>query len=180
VAAHVQTERGARAAIEAGVASIEHGWVLTDDDLALARKNRVVLVSTDFTEAALRAGGTDAEQAHRLHAKYVDRLRRAYSAGVTVVFGTDLMSDIPGQTRGTAALAYVDSFVEAGVPASAIVRAMTSDAARLLGVDKQRGFLKSGMAADIVAVKGNPLEDPQALKRTVFVMKDGAVFRGPQ
>ena len=52
MAAHVQTEKGARAAIEAGVASIEHGWVLTDEDLALAKKNRVVLVSTDFTVTA--------------------------------------------------------------------------------------------------------------------------------
>jgi hypothetical protein len=81
--------------------------------------------------------------------KFVDRLRRAYKAGVTVVFGTDLMVSIPGQTRGEAALDYIDSFVEAGVPAPAIVRAMTSDAARLLGVDEERGTLKPGMAADI-------------------------------
>jgi imidazolonepropionase-like amidohydrolase len=178
VAAHVQTERGARAAIEAGVASIEHGWNLTDDDLALAKKNGVVLVSTDFTEAALIAGGMSPEQAHRSHQKFVDRLRRAYKAGVTVVFGTDLMVSIPGQTRGEAALDYIDSFVEAGVPAPAIVRAMTSDAARLLGVEDERGALKPGMAADIVAVTGNPLEDPQVLKHIAFVMKNGKVFRG--
>jgi imidazolonepropionase-like amidohydrolase len=48
VAAHVQTERGASAAIEAGVRSIEHGWVLSDEDLELAKKNHVTLVSTDF------------------------------------------------------------------------------------------------------------------------------------
>jgi len=59
VAAHVQTERGARAAIEAGVRSIEHGWELSDEDLALAKKNGVVLVSTDFTMNALLASGME-------------------------------------------------------------------------------------------------------------------------
>src|SRR5256886_16091111 len=79
VAAHVQTERGARAAIEAGVASIEHGWVLTDEDLALAKKNNVVLVSTDFTIAELIADGMEPDAAKRTHEKYVARLKRARS-----------------------------------------------------------------------------------------------------
>ena len=57
VAAHVQTERGTRAAIEAGVTSIEHGWVLSDDNLALAKKNHVTLVSTDATVETLLANG---------------------------------------------------------------------------------------------------------------------------
>src|ERR1051326_7314502 len=67
VAAHVQTERGARAAIEAGVASIEHGWVLTDEDLALAKKNHLFLVSTDFTIAELIADGMEPDAAKRHH-----------------------------------------------------------------------------------------------------------------
>jgi len=96
VAAHVQTERGARAAIEAGVASIEHGWVLTDEDLALAKKNNVVLVSTDFTVAELIADGMEPDAAKRTHEKYVERLKRAWDAGVEVVFGTDVMADVKG------------------------------------------------------------------------------------
>ena len=75
VAAHVQTERGARAAIEAGVASIEHGWVLSDEDLAFARKNKFTLVSTDFTIAELQANGKDADTAKRTHQRYVSRLK---------------------------------------------------------------------------------------------------------
>ena len=85
VAAHVQTARGAHAAIEAGVASIEHAWVLSDEDLALAKKKGVTLVSTDFTVAGLLANGMEADAAQRTHEKYVLRLKRALAAGVDVV-----------------------------------------------------------------------------------------------
>jgi imidazolonepropionase-like amidohydrolase len=178
VAAHAQTERGARAAIEAGVASIEHGWVLSDDDLALAVKNHVTLVSTDFTVTELIADGMEPDRAQRTHAKYVERLRRAWTAGVNVVFGTDVMADVKGRTRGSLAIEYVDSFVEAGIAAPEILRSMTTRAAVLLGVDQERGFLRPGMAADLVATPGDPLRDIGALKEIDFVMKDGVVRRG--
>jgi imidazolonepropionase-like amidohydrolase len=178
VAAHVQTERGARAAIEAGVASIEHGWVLSDDDLALAKKNHVTLVSTDFTVAELIAGGMEPDRAKRTHEKYVERLRRAWAAGVNVVFGTDVMADVKGRTRGSLAMEYVDSFVEAGIAAPEILRCMTTRAAALLGVDPERGSLRTGMAADLVATPGDPLHDITALKQIDFVMKDGIVRKG--
>jgi imidazolonepropionase-like amidohydrolase len=176
VAAHVQTERGAHAAIEAKVASIEHGWVLTDADLALAKNNHVVLVSTDFSVKELLANGMTEEQAIRIHAARVERLRRAYKAGVTVVFGTDIMCDVPGTTRGALALEYLSSFVEAGVPPAAILRAMTSDAARLLDIDQVRGALRAGQAADIVAVSASPLQEILSLQRVSFVMRNGQIF----
>ncbi len=175
VAAHVQTERGARAAIEAGVASIEHGWVLSDEDLALAKKNHVTLVSTDFTITELIADGMEADAAKRTHQRYVERLRRAWAAGVDVVFGTDVMGDVKGRTRGSLAMEYVDSFTEAGIAPPDILRCMTTHAALLLGVDKVRGYVKVGMAADLVAVHGDPLGDIDALKHIDFVMKDGIV-----
>ncbi|HEV2702370.1 MAG TPA: amidohydrolase family protein [Steroidobacteraceae bacterium] len=176
VAAHVQTETGARSAIEAKVASIEHGWVLTDEDLALARNNAVVLVSTDFTVKQLLANGFDEQNAERIHAARVERLRRAYRAGVSVVFGTDIMNNLR-QSRGAQALEYISSFVEAGVPAADILRAMTTRAARLLDVDKERGSLSPGLAADIIAVPGNPLEDIYTLQHVCFVMRNGVVDR---
>ncbi len=179
VAAHVQTEPGARAAIEAGVASIEHGWVLSDEDLALAKKNRVVLVSTDFTVASLLADGMEPDAARRTHEKYVARLKRAWAAGVDVVFGTDVMSDAKGRTRGDVAMEYIDSFREAGISAADILRAMTTHAAALLGVEKERGAIRVGMAADLVATPANPLHDIDELKRINFVMKDGRVWRRP-
>jgi len=178
VAAHVQTERGARAAIEAGVASIEHGWVLSDDDLELACKKGVVLVSTDFTVNALVACGADLESARRTHERYIARLKRARAAGVRVVFGTDLMSDVKGRTRGELAIEYIDSFREAGFSAVSTLRAMTTHAAELLGVDKERGAIQVGMAADLVATPVNPFKDVDGLKKIDFVMKDGRIWRG--
>jgi imidazolonepropionase-like amidohydrolase len=177
VAAHVQTGPGAHSAIEAGVASIEHGWVLSDEDLALAKKNGVVLVSTDFTVAELLADGMEPDAAKRTHEKYVARLKRAFAAGVDVVFGTDVMSDIKGRTRGDVAMEYIDSFKEAGIGPADILRAMTTRAAALLGVARERGALRVGMAADLVATPVDPLREIDGLKSIDFVMKDGRVER---
>ncbi len=177
VAAHVQTERGAHAAIEAKVASIEHAWVITDQDLLLARKNGVTLVSTDFTVTQLVANGFERDRAVRIHAQRVNRLSRAYKSGVTIAFGTDIMNALGKPSRGAQALEYIDSFVEAGVPAPDILRAMTTNAARLLDVDKMSGSLRPGMAADLIAVPGNPLQDITVLKRVSFVMRRGKIYR---
>src|SRR5271165_6183297 len=104
LAAHCWTEPGARNAAEAGVDSIEHGEMMTNEDLQLAKKNHVVLVGTDFTESAARESGFP-----ELHAVFVDRLKRAYQVGVTMAFGTDVIWTVPGETRGTLAAEYVDS-----------------------------------------------------------------------
>jgi imidazolonepropionase-like amidohydrolase len=109
---------------------------------------------------------------------FVDRLKRAYQIGVTMAFGTDIMyANVPGETRGTLAAEFVDSWVEAGVPAKDTLRAMTINAARLLGVDGERGAIRPGLAADIIATPENPLDDIQAVRKVSFVMKDGSVFK---
>ncbi len=179
VAAHVQTERGARAAIEAGVASIEHAWVLNDEDLELAKKKHVTLVSTDFTVPALVAAGMEFDAAKVKHGHYVTRLKRAWQAGVNIVFGTDIMSDVKGKTRGQAAVDYIDSFNEAGVSTIETLRAMTNRAAELLVVSSERGGLRPGMSADLVATPVNPLRDINGLKSIDFVMKNGEIYRKP-
>jgi imidazolonepropionase-like amidohydrolase len=177
VAAHVQTAEGARSAIEAKVASLEHAWFISDEDLALAKKNGVALVSTDFTVAQQIANGMSEEAAKQSHGRMVERLKRAYKAGVTLVFGTDIINARHHLSRGEQALEYIDSFTEAGVPAPEILRAMTSNAATLLGVEKTRGALKVGMAADIIAVSGDPLKDINVLKNVSFVMRNGTIHR---
>jgi imidazolonepropionase-like amidohydrolase len=168
LAAHCWTHAGAHNAAEAGVDSIEHGFRMTDEDLQLAKKNNVTLVGTEFTEKL-----TGAEQ-HRI---WVDRLKRAHKIGVNMAFGTDVIDALPGETRGTLAVDYIQSWIEAGVPAADTLRAMTVNAARLLGVDKERGFLKPGMAADIIATPENPAENIQTLKKVSFVMKDGTIIK---
>jgi imidazolonepropionase-like amidohydrolase len=177
VAVHAQTERGARNAIEAGVASVEHAWSVTDDDLALAKKNGVTIVTTDFTVRELIANGMSEAAATATHRRYVERLRRVYAEGVTIAFGTDIMADVNGVSRGALAIEYIDSFTEAGIPAKAILAAMTVNAYKLLGVDSIRGSIQPGQAADLIAVQGNPLDDIKTLKTVTLVMKNGVVIR---
>jgi imidazolonepropionase-like amidohydrolase len=177
VAAHCWTEQGARNAAIAGVASIEHGMQMTDEILQIAKKNNVVLVGTDFTEQDLIDTGFAASFAKELQGQIVDRLKRAQKIGVTMAYGTDIIFAKEGQTRGTLALTNIDSFIAAGVPAKDILRIMTANAARLLGVDKQRGAIKAGMAADIIATPENPLDNILAVRKVSFVMKDGKIIK---
>ena len=177
VAAHCLTEQGARNAALGGVASIEHGFRMSDEALQLAKDNNVVLVGTDFTVPAAEALGLPKDVAQKFHDIFIDRLRRAHRIGVIMAYGTDTFAAVEGETRGTTAISFIDSFVEAEIPAKDILQIMTTNAARLLGVEKQRGALRPGMAADIIATPGNPLDDIRALKRVSFVMKDGKVIR---
>ena len=139
----------------------------------------MALVSTDFTVTELVADGMDPDAAKRTHDRYVARLKRAWAAGLNVVFGTDVMSDVKGRTRGQLAFEYIDSFQEAGIGAADILWAMTCRAAALLGTDSERGAIHVGMAADFVATPVNPLHEINGLKRINFVMKNGRVVRRP-
>jgi imidazolonepropionase-like amidohydrolase len=177
VAAHCMTEQGARNAALGGVASIEHGFRMSDEALQLAKQHDVVLVGTDFPVRAAEALGLPGDVAKKFHDVFIDRLKRADKIGLTMAYGTDSFAEVEGETRGTMAISYVDSFVEAGVPAKEIVKIMTTNAARLLGVEKQRGAVKQGMFADIIATPENPLDNIQTLKHVSFVMKDGKVFK---
>ncbi|MBV9923905.1 MAG: amidohydrolase family protein [Acidobacteria bacterium] len=107
VAAHCLTERGARNAAEGGVASIEHGLRMSDETLAVAKRNGVVLVGTDFPEKTAGYLGAGPEVARVFHTLFLDRLKRAYKVGVTMAYGTDAFFMVPGETRGALALQYL-------------------------------------------------------------------------
>jgi imidazolonepropionase-like amidohydrolase len=173
VAAHCGTDAGARIAAEGGVASVEHAYDATTETLELMKKKGVFLVGTDFTRTAAHEMGMD-----DYHARVVARLKRARAVGVSIAFGTDVIFPMAGETRGTLSIAFVESFQEAGFPAPAILRTMTTDAARLLGMERERGNLRPGAVADLVATEGNPLLDASALRKVSFVMKGGQVV-GP-
>jgi imidazolonepropionase-like amidohydrolase len=172
VAAHCGTDAGARIAAEGGVASVEHAYDATTETLELMKKRGVFLVGTDFTRTAAHEMGMD-----DYHPRVVARLKRARAVGVPIAFGTDVIFPMAGETRGTLSIGFVESYQEAGFPAPAILRTMTTDAARLLGMEKDRGNLRPGAWADLVATEGNPLVDASALRKVSFVMKGGAVFR---
>jgi imidazolonepropionase-like amidohydrolase len=177
VAAHCWTREGAHNAAEAGVASIEHGNGISDEDLQLARRNNVTLVFTPFPDWVLKLFRPSPEAAAAEYREEIDRLRAGHRAGVTIAFGTDAIDEIRNYTRGTQAISWIDSYVAAGLAPRDILKAMTTNAARLLGVEATRGSIAPGMYADIIATHANPLEDIGALKQVSFVMKYGAVVR---
>jgi imidazolonepropionase-like amidohydrolase len=83
----------------------------------------------------------------------------------------------PIEPYDTLAIGYVDSFVEAGFPAKAVLEIMTTNAASLLGVEKQRGSVVPDMYADLIATSQNPLDNQQTLKEVSFVMKNGKIYK---
>ena len=176
VAAHVWTRAGAHNAAVAGVASMEHLNGVADEDIELAKRNGVTAVFTPFPKASSEQFSSPADAAS-VYAREIDRLRSGYRIGIPIAFGSDAITELPGLTRGATAMQWIDSYSAAGFPPKAILRAMTTTAARLLGVEKERGAIRPNMAADIIATTGNPLENIDALKQVVFVMKDGKIIR---
>jgi len=177
VAAHCWTQNGARNAAEAGVDSIEHGVEMTDEILAIAKRNNVALVPTPFTEADAQASGTPGRNKEVDKRWFADPVKRAYQNGVTLVFGPDVIFNTKEYPRGRLSIETIDNWVAAGIPPRTILQALTTNAAKLLGVEKTRGALRAGMRADIIAVNDNPLEKIETLKTVVFVMKNGKVFK---
>ncbi len=178
VAAHCVTEAGAYNAAKAGLASIEHGLVMSDKALKLAKKNNVVLVGTDFTKEYWEEYGQFYYTRYKqIYPRLIDRIKRAYKIGTPMAFGSDIVFVVSGKTRGQVCMSITDSYIDAGLPPEFILQMMTVNAARLLGVENERGTIKEGMAADIIATPDNPLENIQTLKNVTFVMKDGRVFK---
>ncbi len=182
VAVHVYAGDALDNAIEAGVDSIEHGFDLTDAQLRRMKAKGIFLVGTDFPRAHLDIVGTSGgilPEPAVLAPKIIDRLKRAHQIGVRMAFGSDTVIDMPGRTRADLMFDYLAVWRAAGVPPADILRAMTSDAAELLRINKVRGNISAGLSADLVATPGNPLDDIENLRKIDFVMKDGKVVRRP-
>jgi imidazolonepropionase-like amidohydrolase len=114
-----------------------------------------------------------AQQAAQRTALIQATAARAYQSGVKMAFGTDMGVG----PHGDNAREFV-YLVETGVPAAVALQMATIRAAEVLGVDDQ-GVIAPGQRADIVAVKGNPLEDINRVLDVAFVMKDGVVYSQP-
>lgn len=176
VAAHCATQAGARNAIEGGVASVEHGFWMDDETLRLAKSKGVVLVGTDFPASAARLLGMP----DSVHAAMMDRVRRAHRLGVTMAFGSDIFFAPEGFSRGSFAASYAEGYAEAGLSSADILRLIITNAAKLLGVENDRGAVRAGLAADLIATPDDPLQSAAvALKRVNFVMKEGQIVKRP-
>jgi len=174
VAAHAHGTEGIKAAVRAGVASIEHGTLLDDEAIRLMKQNGTYLVPTahlldviplDNLPPPIRAKAEQAiPRAKESH-------RKAIRAGVKVAFGTDAAVYPHGDNAKEFAV-----YVGYGMRPIDAIRTATLATADLLGVS-DRGVLAPGKLADIIAVPGDPLQDVTVLERVRFVMKGGVVYR---
>lgn len=177
LAAHAWTAAGALNAAKAGVDSIEHAVRITNEALAIAKTNNVAIVPIPFTETDAMLGGNPGGNKKTNEEWFIDPVRRAHKAGVTLVWGPDVISSTKEYPRGRQSIDTVDEWMQTGIPSLVILQALTINAAKLLGVEKTRGWLKQGMRADIIAVKDNPIEKIDTVKNVFFVMKNGKVFK---
>jgi imidazolonepropionase-like amidohydrolase len=177
VAAHAHGTAGIKAAIRAGVASIEHGSMIDDEAADLMKRRGTYLVPTAYVLTVLE--DTDslpppiARKAKEVIPLAKDSHRRAFRAGVKIAFGTDA-AVIPHGDNAREFAVYVGYGMR---PADAI-RTATINAADLLGVT-DRGVIAAGKLADLIAVRGNPLEDVRVLEQVAWVMKGGVVVKSP-
>jgi imidazolonepropionase-like amidohydrolase len=180
VAVHVYGGEAATNVIEGGADSVEHGWDLTDEQLNMMKQRGTYLVGTDFPyEHLVALGQMVPMDAKPRAASIIDRLRRAYKIGVKMAFGADVVVDLPGESRADMAFDYLKSFKQAGVPNADLLKYMTTNAADLLGISKERGAIAPGLAAAIIAMPADPLADSENLRKVNFVIKDGEVIRRP-
>lgn len=180
VAAHAHGAEGMKRAIRAGVTSIEHGSLIDDEAIALFVKYGTWLVPTitagkSTSDSAKIPGYYSAivtPKALEIGVKIQDAFAKAYKAGVKIAFGTDAAVFAHGKN-------YMEFkyMVEAGMPPLETIKAATLNAAELLGVKATLGSIESGKLADIIAIKGDPVQDITAMKNVVFVMKEGQVYR---
>jgi len=190
VAVHVFTPPNIQIAIDAGADSIEHGNGVTDEQLKQMRTKGIffdftptfyggritkILDSTIVMSPAFRSelAGSD-EQARP---RYGSLVQRVLKSGVKFAAGSDMCWFFPGKTRGEATAAVFPSLHEAGMPSLDVLRAITTNAAEMLGWQDRVGAIEPGKVADLVAVAGDPIADISELERIRFVMKDGRVIR---
>ena len=179
VAAHAHGTAGIKAAVRAGVTSIEHGSILDAEAVALMKQRGTWLVPTllaGFTVESLATAGRlpapIAAKALAIAPRMHNSFKMAVDAGVKIALGTDAGV----MKHGTNAREFTLMVRWGMSPMQAIV-AGTSNGATLLGLERDVGTVAVGKRADIVAVTGDPLQNIQVLEHVDFVMKDGKVFK---
>ncbi len=170
VEGHIQTRAGARAAIDAGLWSLAHSGPLDDELHKLMAEKGIWRAGTETPFTPYRGSESDFERT-------VAGLRNAYENGVNLTFSTDADYYIPGMTRGEVVINFLLTWQAAGIPDAEILKVMTINGYKVSETYDERGPIAPGLAADMIAVAGNPLEDIDTLRDVRFVMKDGMVFK---
>ena len=181
VAAHAHGAEGIKTATRAGVASIEHGSFLDEEGAKLMAERGTYLVPTlmagEAVEKAVDAGvltGTRAQKARQA----ADAMRRgikiAVANRVPIAFG----SDAGVGPHGGSAREFTLLVEWGGLTPMQAIQTATKNGATLLGWEDRIGTLEAGKLADLIAVPGDPLATIASMNETVFVMKNGTVYKG--
>jgi imidazolonepropionase-like amidohydrolase len=174
VGVHCTGEPAAGFAVEAGVASIDHAFFLSDKTMAEMKAKQIYAVPTFTILEYFGDHNVNGDWSKAMLAFHAAQFKRQMAAGVPFAVG----SDVGPFPHGTQAREF-ELMVQYGMPAADVLRADLLNGARLLGWAGEIGELKAGYYADVVAVEGNPLEDISTLGKVDFVMKDGSVYRRP-
>jgi len=177
---HAIGDAGARAAVLAGCTSIEHGTLLSDETLDMMAQrgtffdpNLLVLHNYLENRAAYTFTQDQLDTIEKGIAPTEDVIRRARIHKVKVTFGTDAVAGSHGRNAEEFVYRVRDAHDK---PMDAVISA-TSASAESLGMGNIIGTVAPGFEADLVATDGNPLDDITAVRRVVFVMKGGKVYR---
>lgn len=178
VAAHAHGNEGIKLAVQAGVASIEHGSILDGEAIRLMKERGTYLVPTLYVGDAVlamvedgRLKGGMAEKAREIVPKMRASFEAAVKAKVKIAFGTDAGVFPHAEAGREFAL-----LVKHGMTPMEAILAATAGAADLIG-RSDVGIIAKGRFADLVAVAGDPLKDVTELERVTFVMKAGEVVK---
>ncbi len=177
VAAHAHGTEGIKAALRAGVDSIEHGSMLDDEAIALFKETGAWLVPTMMAQEAVEKQALNGtltdmrrDKALFIAPKARASFRKAAGAGVKIALGSDA-GVFPHGTNGREMVLMVENGME---PMESIL-AGTRNAAELLGLSDRVGTVEAGKIADLVALAGDPLGDIGAVTEPVFVMHEGRI-----
>ena len=176
VEAHAHAAEGIKNAIRAGVASVEHATMIDDEGIALAKEHGTYLDMDIYDDECIQSDKTMPkdflEHDAALGEAQRQNFRKAVKAGVKMSFGTDA-----GVCPYDAAPKQFAFMVRYGMTPMQAIQSATRNAADLLGKSDVLGSVKVGKYADLVGVRGNPLEDVSELEHVKFVMKDGKVYK---
>ncbi|WP_314172157.1 metal-dependent hydrolase family protein [Streptomyces winkii] len=181
VAAHAYSPAVIGMLLDVGVDSIEHGSLLDAPTARRMREQGVALVPTLCVFDAIHSAYADqpdspiTTKAAEIRTKSLEACRVAAEHGVTIAVGTD--SGAPGNPHGAVAQ-EMRLMVEAGLSPAEALRAATGAAAEVIGLGGRVGQLTEGHAADLVAVRGNPMAEIQAVRDVALVMLDGRIIDG--
>jgi imidazolonepropionase-like amidohydrolase len=167
-------------AIRAGIKTIEHGTLMSEETMELMKEYDAYYVPT------ITAGKSVAElaeiegyypalvvpKAKAIGPKIQNTFEKAYKKGVNIAFGTD--AGVFKHGNNAKEFGYM---VEVGMPAMEAIQSATIIPAQLLKVEASYGSIDKGKMADIIAVKANPLEDISTMTEVIFVMKHGKVVK---